>query len=147
MAFERITPFCAPESRLDAMLAQRFESNGRLFSDAAPAPYANFLSTWLHQPGKWYAAEQLTESNFDFMRLKAKSILLEHSLTDRVLAAGGTLHSIYDGGGLVDRVLGRVGERYDKVWCMPDRFQSLRRHGAAGRSEPRHASTMADLQK
>lgn len=60
--------------------------------------YKTKLNAWLLQPGlnSWYDAAPLTESNYDLMAGKAQAILLEHSLSRRLLTNDVRLVSCFD---------------------------------------------------
>lgn len=114
-AFDMLTPFLSIEREIEAMLRRKFEPGRGLLSDDVAPEYADFITRWLTRAGNWHGARPLSAETFAFLRLKAKSILLEHALSSRLQAAGGEVRSIYGGVDGLDRFLGRLASRHDRL--------------------------------
>lgn len=64
--------------------------------------YREYLKTWLFQPhsselefqDSWHSKSDINESNFDFFKDKARSILAEHFFSARARSLGGEIHAI-----------------------------------------------------
>ncbi|MEP7063765.1 MAG: hypothetical protein ABI881_15350 [Betaproteobacteria bacterium] len=121
-ALDAALPLTVDVDRIDTLLHADWQnSNGTLFRDGMPVEYRKFLERWLHvAAGGWYRAEALTQDNFGFFRGKAMSIMLEQSLSARVLAGGGRLVSIWKGDGRFNGI-SRVLETYERKWRVPAR--------------------------
>lgn len=74
------------------------ELQGQVLVLSTDESYANHVNKWLLSRStlSWYGAEPLTESNIGMMRGKARSIILEHSLSRRLLETNIKLVSCFD---------------------------------------------------
>ena len=106
LAAEALFPLCQIDEQLDTLLAPRFSPAG-LFTDELPQEYQEQISNWLLVPGNWRNAASLSEENFSFFRLKAKSVLYEYALTSRATAAGIIVSDLFAGRTRIDRLIGR----------------------------------------
>jgi hypothetical protein len=104
-ALRLLSPFLQMEERLDACLSNNAAS-GLLDAACVSPEYKQFVEGWILQKGRWYGAEQLTSANFEFLRLKAKSIVYEHGLACSARAKGVEIRDIYAGTSLADKLFG-----------------------------------------
>lgn len=118
-AARRLLPFCQVDALLDTMLATEFSSEG-LFTAALPGSYADRIGGWLLTPGNWHNAAPVTRENFDFFRLKAKSVLYEYALTSRAMTLGICVSDLFAGRGLLDRLLGKWAKWWMAHVRMPN---------------------------
>ena len=108
-AAEILFPLCQIDDKLDDLLAKNFTPKG-LFMEELPREYREQISNWLLVPGNWRNATPLTEENFQFFRLKAKSVLYEYALTSRATASGILVSDLFAGRNRIDRLVGRMAK-------------------------------------
>ncbi len=86
VAFDRVAAMRVMSSIVDSVLehsiAERHLINGKIILSKDKC-YEDKINGWLLKPGNqsWYAAAPLTEKNYSFMADKARSIILEHSMS------------------------------------------------------------------
>lgn len=78
-AIRVLMPLVEIESKAEAALTERLDQG--LFRETVDSTYAAYLTEWLTESGKWRNAQPLSEESFSFLRLKAKSVLIEHAFT------------------------------------------------------------------
>jgi hypothetical protein len=110
-AAELLFPLTAVDAQIDGLLNQRFSPTG-LFSEGLPLPHRRRIEEWLFTPGNWRNSAPLSAENFEFFRLKAKSILYEYALTSRARSAGIKVSDLFAGRGWIDEIAGSLG----KAW-------------------------------
>ena len=137
VAAARLFPLTAIDAEIDTLLNQRFSPAG-LFSETLPLPHRRRIEDWLFTPGNWRNSAPLSAENFEFFRLKAKSILYEFALTSRARSAGIKVSDLFAGRGRIDEIAGSLG----KAWMtgtsmlkqsLPGSLGNLRRSGSRGK--------------
>ena len=100
VALDRAAAFCIMPRIVEAMpqcrIADNEASGNIVFSN--DKRYEEKINRWLLKPSgqSWYAAEPLTHANYYAMAGKARSIILEHSLSKNLRSDGIRLISCFD---------------------------------------------------
>lgn len=90
--------FLSGAQNLEKFCAKAFHPNDKRLTTVAHRKteqhkFTNLIEKWLHLPGehkKWYGHQELNIQNFEFMRLKFLSLLIENNIS-RVLSDKGVL--------------------------------------------------------
>lgn len=122
-AITKMFPLSKVEDRIEDFLNEVYSPAG-LFRPSVHPLYKTNLEDWLHRPGNWRNAQPLTADNFSFLRLKAKSILFEHSLLPQGLSQGVVVHDIFEGKTPLDSAIGAASKR----WIAATGLKKLYQH-------------------
>jgi hypothetical protein len=135
-------PLTAIDAQVEAMVRREFSSDG-LYADHVSSDYRAHVERWLFTPGKWRYAQPLTEENFDFFRLKAKSVIYEHALICRAESLGITVSDLFAGRGLIDEVVAAslrawMGASMAVYQTLPEAIKGKFRHTRQAAPGRRH---------
>ena len=133
-AAKLIMPLTVIDAEAEAMLNTRFSPSG-LYADHVSKDFRARVERWLFTAGKWRNAAPLTPSNFDFFRLKAKSVVYEHALICRAEALGIVVSDLFTGRGPMDRIAAGCLSFWMKATMaiyqsLPEPIRSKLRHTA-----------------
>jgi hypothetical protein len=124
-AVTKMFPLSKVEDRIEDCLNEAYSPAG-LFRPSVHPAYRENLEKWLHRAGNWRNAQPLTADNFSFLRLKAKSILFEHSLLPQGLSQGVAVHDIFEGKTPFDSVIGAVSKKWIEATALKKAYQHFR---------------------
>lgn len=99
-AVKEFNGFLEMNSLLEEAFKEKYDQNNSVFKTNFFKKYPEYLGqleNWVYKPGnhkKWYSHAELTEKNYTKQKLKVHSIILEHSITSKIVERGGSIEDI-----------------------------------------------------
>ena len=99
-AIKEFNGFLEMNSLLKEAFNEKYDQNNSVFKTNFFKKYPGYLGlleNWVYKTGshkKWYSHAELTEKNFTKQKLKVHSIILEQSITNKIVEKGGSIEDI-----------------------------------------------------
>ncbi|MFK5598206.1 hypothetical protein ACFZ8E_14525 [Methylobacterium sp. HMF5984] len=101
------SPLCDIESDIENVL-ETDPSSSEVLKNSVDITYRKHINEWYHQGNFWMNSESLNPQNFNFFRLKIKSVLYEHALALKCRERGVKVINIYSGSSKGDAIIGGI---------------------------------------
>ena len=99
-AVKEFNGFLEMNSLLAEAFKEKYDQNNSVFKTNFFKQYPEYLGqleNWVYKTGnhkKWYSHAELNKKNYTKQKLKIHSIILEHSITNKIVERGGTIENI-----------------------------------------------------